>query len=578
MSKRLRVIDLFCGAGGFSEGFAQMGFEIVYVLDNWKPACQTHLHNHPNAETVQGDVLEIDPSSLPDADVIIGGPPCTEFSFAKKGGGGDITLGMKLVTRFLRYVVEKKPKYWIMENVPRLLQSLPQKISYRDLGIDKDELLKIPQRNILNSANFGAPQIRQRLFSGKYPVPVETHSEVPTHRFDLPPTRPWVTMGDILRGLPDPLKRPKKGTCVIDPNHPSIKVPISALTDQFYDTTLSQEEAQYNRKAKEDHSWYGRMSFPDRLNRPSRTIMATQMRASRETIAIEAMKGKNVVYRQPTVRECACLQCYPITYQFLGENFGTRYRLVGNSVPVLMSRALAQAILLQEGLQVPEPPIIRIDTPLSPSLGRRLNNKVIGKRQLPPMRKFRDHIPGSKGRGYRVDIDNQGGNPHPHPLGGVHMVEWVARFYIGSGKVFYSYVPTEVQVETLLERARAISNIRRSIDDILAIAKKTLKEGLPDATTMQSIWTEWTKVDGWTIQKVIEYISNIVKQHISEHNSEFRIHAGDVFKETKERGIPLSTVIILALAYKFCNAMNDDETWLNRNPQLVFRFEEGEES
>src|SRR2546426_3565707 len=102
----LTVIDLFAGAGGFSEGFRQMGYRVIAALDNWGPAIETHRKNQPDAEPIDADILELGASALPSADVLIGSPPCTEFSFAKKGGGGDIGLGMKLVLRFLRFVYE----------------------------------------------------------------------------------------------------------------------------------------------------------------------------------------------------------------------------------------------------------------------------------------------------------------------------------------------------------------------------------------------------------------------------------------------------------------------------------------
>ena len=63
---QLRVADLFCGAGGFSEGFRQMGFDVVYALDNWKPAVEAHRLNHPECETVLGDVLTIGPAPSSD--------------------------------------------------------------------------------------------------------------------------------------------------------------------------------------------------------------------------------------------------------------------------------------------------------------------------------------------------------------------------------------------------------------------------------------------------------------------------------------------------------------------------------
>jgi DNA (cytosine-5)-methyltransferase 1 len=87
------VVDLFCGAGGFSEGFRQAGFRVVYGLDNWPVACASFRANHPGARVDCRDALTVEPSEIPDADVIIGGPPCPDFSYANPGerrpGEGD---------------------------------------------------------------------------------------------------------------------------------------------------------------------------------------------------------------------------------------------------------------------------------------------------------------------------------------------------------------------------------------------------------------------------------------------------------------------------------------------------------
>jgi DNA (cytosine-5)-methyltransferase 1 len=82
MSK-LTVIDFFCGAGGFSEGFRQMGFEILQGYDHWKPAVDTYNHNF-NLECEVTNILDFKDSieaieNLPNTDVIIGSPPCIEF-------------------------------------------------------------------------------------------------------------------------------------------------------------------------------------------------------------------------------------------------------------------------------------------------------------------------------------------------------------------------------------------------------------------------------------------------------------------------------------------------------------------
>ena len=108
------------------------------------------------------------------------------------------------------------------------------------------------------------------------------------------------------------------------------------------DTRLSPEEIRVNRRSKTDHSWYGRMAFPDPTNRPARTVMATQSGVLRETLVLEWSNGGKRVYRRPTIRECATFQTFPITYQFWGSTAETRYKLVGNAVPPVLAAAVAR--------------------------------------------------------------------------------------------------------------------------------------------------------------------------------------------------------------------------------------------
>ncbi len=300
-SPTLTCADLFCGAGGFSEGFRQAGIRVAKALDIWAPAVLTHEKNHPDTEAIRGDILAYDPERLGPADVLIGSPPCTEFSFANRGGSGDVEEGMRLVYRFLRCVYELRPRWWVMENVPRVLDFLPDEIPLRKLGIDKRGSLPIPVRAVLTSADFGAPQQRKRAFSGDFPLPPPTHGEVATVA-----TRRWRTLRDVVGTLPDPLRGVGEGDraplAVRDPIY-GFDLPIEELTDHFSpDLVLTEEEVRENRKAKEDHSWYGRMSFPDDLDRPARTVMATNLRVSRETTVIAAGRDR---YRRLSVREAS---------------------------------------------------------------------------------------------------------------------------------------------------------------------------------------------------------------------------------------------------------------------------------
>ena len=100
----LTVLDLFCGAGGFSEGFRQQGFTILLGIDNWKPAIDTYNHNFDLDCKVQ-NMLEFNASvekieALPNTAIIIGSPPCVSFSNSNRSGKADKSMGIKLIKAF----------------------------------------------------------------------------------------------------------------------------------------------------------------------------------------------------------------------------------------------------------------------------------------------------------------------------------------------------------------------------------------------------------------------------------------------------------------------------------------------
>ena len=145
-----KVIDLFCGAGGFSEGFRQAGFEIILGVDMWDTALKSHEHNHPGCEHWLTDIQNVNDLpgyELPDCDIIIGSPPCQNFSSlnVKK----NICNGLELVNEFERIVEINKPKYWIWENV---------------------EFVKrfYPSASIFNSWDWGLGQRRKRAFISNF--------------------------------------------------------------------------------------------------------------------------------------------------------------------------------------------------------------------------------------------------------------------------------------------------------------------------------------------------------------------------------------------------------------------------
>jgi len=92
---KLMVLDLFCGAGGFSHGFQRAGSKIKYGIDSNKHVQETFEKNHPDAEFILSDITELDPKDFSDVDIVIGSPPCPEFSRAKANPDSFVFYGSK---------------------------------------------------------------------------------------------------------------------------------------------------------------------------------------------------------------------------------------------------------------------------------------------------------------------------------------------------------------------------------------------------------------------------------------------------------------------------------------------------
>jgi len=148
--KKLKVIDLCCGAGGFSEGFRQSGFEIILGVDIWGDALESFRRNQ------KCDVLEIDITTLnylPKCDVLIGSPPCQSFSIQKYAKKDNKKPDVSIFGKFNDLLEICNAKFWVWENTPLAVKHV-------DLPY-----------NILNACDYGVKQRRKRVFFGNYPLP-----------------------------------------------------------------------------------------------------------------------------------------------------------------------------------------------------------------------------------------------------------------------------------------------------------------------------------------------------------------------------------------------------------------------
>lgn len=141
-----KVIDLFSGAGGLSQGFTQAGFDIKSAFEKDEAASETYRVNFPNVE-LYGNVIDAKYDALKEKygpiDVVIGGPPCQGFSNANRQHNQAISLNNKLVKEFVRAILDIRPKAFVMENVG-MLKSATHRFFMEESDAGFAEEYKIP--------------------------------------------------------------------------------------------------------------------------------------------------------------------------------------------------------------------------------------------------------------------------------------------------------------------------------------------------------------------------------------------------------------------------------------------------
>lgn len=525
MAKRLSVADFYCGAGGFSEGFRQMGFEVVFALDNWDVARETHKLNHPTSKhpgldcyiETKGDILLINKERIneivDDVDVIVGSPPCVSFSMANKAGKADKSLGVKLIKKFLQIVAVKKHmpnsklKYWLMENVPNSRKFIKEEYTFRMLGLNNQDLKKLdirkkendialkinlsPELTIHNSVFYGVPQRRERLVCGEFPVPNKsTLSE-----------SEWMSLGDVINALYN-----KESQYINDPLY-SFSIPTFSITDHFYNTIIPQFEWEEAMMKKQQARYYGRMSFPEDFSKPSRTVLATRSVLARESMILpNGVPGK---FRSPTVREVASLMSFPITYLFQGKDESSKYRLVGNAVCPKMIAAFAKAILVKEGLKVPNKPSICKPNKLNLKVDLRVTNPPLKRaRDKYPLADFVEIVPDLKFRNFRVELDNN------FPKSKGQKIHWNASIHHATGKDEMKHSNPSMNI--LLQLIFTYPD-KDMLSNFIKNSKAALVNIIPSAKIFQVQYTNVYHNESYlTPRKTLRKIKEIIDLHFPE--------------------------------------------------------------
>lgn len=298
----MNVISLFAGIGGLDSGFIQNGFDVIWANDFDKYAVQTYKANYKNP-IILGDLNQIKLESIPNADVIIGGFPCQPFSMMGEMKGFEDTRGTLFfrIVEIIKNQISRgnKPKALVLENV-RNLKLHDNGNTFKVIKKTLEDLGYIVYDKILNSADYGIPQTRNRTF-------IVCFSNNKT-QFNYPEKKVLdLTLQDLLEHD------------VADKYY---------LSDKILPTILSNGTGGYKGKSEIDL----------KIARPLCATMAKMHRACQDNYVTQ--NGK---VRRLTPRECARLQGFSDDF-VIPVSDTQAYKQFGNAVTVNVSNAVASMV------------------------------------------------------------------------------------------------------------------------------------------------------------------------------------------------------------------------------------------
>ena len=336
--ERLRLVDLFAGCGGMTRGFLDSGmFASVFAVEYDRDAAETYALNF--GEHVFAGPIE-DVEHFPQADVVIGGPPCQGFSPLNRDGVG--AERRDLWQQYVRALDEAGPQAFVMENVPELLASAEYE-AFREQAEDRG--FRVEGR-VLNAADYGVPQRRRRAIvigsRDTHPCfPEPTHSDPARPRLD---TKPWRTFRDAVEGLS---LRPD-GRKWHNPRNPR---PESV---RRYKAVPRDGGNRFDMQENLDRAGLGELVPACWRNKPTGTTdVFGRLWWDRPalTIRTEFYKPEKGRYLHPsahrpiTVREAARCMSFPDDFVLPEDQSMTSVgRQVGNAVPPLLARRIAEVL------------------------------------------------------------------------------------------------------------------------------------------------------------------------------------------------------------------------------------------
>ncbi|WP_029171408.1 DNA cytosine methyltransferase [Streptococcus suis] len=392
--RKPRVISLFSGAGGMDLGFEKAGFEIAYANDIMPEAVNTYNKNFSH-QSVLADITTVKSEELPDdIDVVIGGFPCQGFSIANKNRNTEDKRNF-LYLEMLRIIKDKKPKFFLAENVKGILSLGKGKViqmiikDFESIGYKVDYKL-------VNAAEYGVPQARERVLIMGNRIGAENKFPETTHSLTgenlLMPQA--ITTETAIGWLSDvPLKpTDQKVDGKLVKNHIASENVKDKFWGRKYDVNQHEicdylkywrDKAGWSTKKIDDHfgykytagHWFRKdnnsgsipkpsdwwelkkiLGFDDKYDKQVTTFMEKPIKFEQSLRITNWDRPSDTITgtgpeihvnkeRRLSVRETAILQSFPLEFEFTGS-LNKMYLQVGNAVPPLLAQRVAESIKL----------------------------------------------------------------------------------------------------------------------------------------------------------------------------------------------------------------------------------------
>lgn len=398
-----KIISLFSGAGGMDLGFIKAGYEVLWANDFEKDAVSTYKKNIGD-HIVLGDIREIESKDIPgsqgEVDVVIGGFPCQGFSIANTKRNMDDSRNF-LYLELLRVIKDKKPKFFVAENVKGLLSMQGGKVIEMIIS-DFEKIGYKVDYKVLNSADYGVPQARERVIiignrlgiENVFPKKIYYNPILDTdNKEDL---KPYKTVSEAIGFLSDVDLVNGKTETILEVNGRTIHNHVASTKVEAtffgrkYD--VNQEEiCDYLREWRDASEWttskidkhFGYrhtaghwfrkdnksgsipkpsdwwelkkiLKFDDTYDKKVTTFVekpilfeqslrVTNWDRPSDTITATSPEIHVNKRRRLSARECAIIQTFPDDFIFVGS-LNSLYRQIGNAVPVLMAEQIANSI------------------------------------------------------------------------------------------------------------------------------------------------------------------------------------------------------------------------------------------